>query len=363
MSHSTPASYLVWSILSSLLGVFLVYHLWSFDRFKFVPKPYQLWSNTHKRATLPLYLCISFAWGMEISVCFWLFLMHSGNRQDWFASKYFKIWAVGSAVSVIYLPIITLGTHSNPLKCEAYTFLAGSAGSLFLSIWSISIMPQFTPFLKGLQRDNVDPSVIVRLVKFKELHTIYICCRMMSALPLLILSVDGVRPHQHVDDMIGGFGIAIAAGVALPATDFFPRSIEGEIYRTAGLRSGDYNSHNRLTHISQAHEVQDMYDVESQAGSESDKTSATSTHGETLPIPPSVAWRTGDSGLRPPAISVRLEPNRMVPNSDTDNQTNSAEDNLTRLSFPNQSSSRMSRLVNQFRSPIDIRFAVAPSRR
>ena len=31
-----------------------------------IPKPYQLWSQSHRKAVLPLYLCLSIAWGTEM---------------------------------------------------------------------------------------------------------------------------------------------------------------------------------------------------------------------------------------------------------------------------------------------------------
>ncbi len=31
-----------------------------------IPKPYQFWSQPHRKAVLPLYLCISIAWGTEM---------------------------------------------------------------------------------------------------------------------------------------------------------------------------------------------------------------------------------------------------------------------------------------------------------
>jgi len=116
MCHSTPATYLVWSLLSCLLGVFLIYHLWCFDRFQclrwnqgsqgtfkrvmtysyllstpllityavgfciikykegfvvfaefgVIPTPYQLWTSAHRQAIIPLYLCLSMAWALEM---------------------------------------------------------------------------------------------------------------------------------------------------------------------------------------------------------------------------------------------------------------------------------------------------------
>jgi hypothetical protein len=95
-----------------------------------IPKPYQLWSQSHRKAVLPLYLCLSTAWGTEMvthleSLCFLIFLLNAGSGvQVWFRSWYFKAWAVGSFVSLVSLPLIAILTRSDPLKVfyESFQF-------------------------------------------------------------------------------------------------------------------------------------------------------------------------------------------------------------------------------------------------
>ncbi|KJA28832.1 hypothetical protein HYPSUDRAFT_128746 [Hypholoma sublateritium FD-334 SS-4] len=302
MSHTSPASYLVWSIITAVLGAFLIFHLWSFDRFKclrwnsgagsgtfkrvmtysylvtipmvftfaigntiikyregfilhptlgIIPKPYQLWDQ-HSRATIfPFMLLFSIGWSFEMvthleELCFWLFLINSGSgQQNWFRSLYFRIWVVGSALAVVYMPLVTILTRSDPLKSEAFTFLAGSLGSLSLTLWFTPILWTFPTFLNNLRVEGVDVATIVRLTKFSELNlhdpdtgfqTIRVVFRYLFTLPLLILGADGVRPHTHINEsmmwtdflvMIAGFGCCISSGITLVI--FFPRSIEGEI--------------------------------------------------------------------------------------------------------------------------------------
>ncbi|KAH9061909.1 hypothetical protein EDB87DRAFT_1674150 [Lactarius vividus] len=251
MSHSTPEVFLVWTILSCLLCIFVVYHLWSFDRFHclrwnqgndggfkrlmtynyilgmpfwvaysvgfcvikysegyiflpeigVIPKPYQLWSQSHRNALLPLYLCISVAWGMEMvthleTLCFLIFLLNAGSEaKDWFRSRYFGIWAVGSFISLIYLPLVTIFTRSN-LESEAYIFLAGTSWSLFMSICSIIVMSRFKPFLDAM---GLTCQVIVRLTKFYELNVRIVYSRTLSAIPLLLHSSDSLRSHHQIN--------------------------------------------------------------------------------------------------------------------------------------------------------------------
>ncbi|KAL4068741.1 hypothetical protein V8B97DRAFT_803561 [Scleroderma yunnanense] len=260
------------------LGTFLVFHLWSFDRFKclrwnhgphsgafkrimtyayltsipliivyavgfavikyqygytyiigygVLPTPYEMWSEHARGAILPLYLCFSLAWALEMvthleELCFWFFLVNSSStNQDWFQTLYFKTWAVGSCIATIYMPLVTIFTRSDLGKCEAYTFLAGSLGSLSLTIW-------FLPVL---------------LTKYHELNCIRVVFRFLFTIPLLILGVDGVRPHQHINDkmfptdllaIVACIGVVISSGITLVI--FFPRSIEGEMAKKDAVR-------------------------------------------------------------------------------------------------------------------------------
>ncbi|KAH9042939.1 hypothetical protein EDB83DRAFT_2640711 [Lactarius deliciosus] len=393
MSHSTPPTLLVWSMLSSLLGLFLMYHLWCFDRFKclrwsqgsqgtfkrvmtysyllsvpmiiaysvgfciikykegyivlplygIVPTPHQLWTPAHKNAILPLYLCLSWAWGLEMvthleELCFWLFVVNAGPMQkDWFRSLYFKTWIVGSVIAIFYMPLVTILTRHDPLKCEAYTFLAGSLGSLSLTLWFLPVLHLFRPFLGGLRKEGVDTNTIIRLTKFHELNTIRVVFRLLFAVPLFILAVDGVRPHQHINDTMfgseflaitGGFGVVISSGITLVI--FFPRSIENEIVaHETGTRSrGFFSSRHQLTFVSQEQELFGTYDYED-AQIDSKGISPSSLSQTPLPLLPSKAKsltttpsqysqpQPPHSQLQPPqrqsSEPIPLIPNRRAP--------------------------------------------------
>ncbi|KAI0264253.1 hypothetical protein BC834DRAFT_970969 [Gloeopeniophorella convolvens] len=426
MSHTTPATYLVWSIVSSLLGIFLVYHLWCFDRFKclrwnqgsqgtfkrvmtytyllsvpliitysvgfciikysegyqafpgigITPTPHQLWTHSHSKAILPLYLCLSVAWGLEMvthleELCFWLFVVNAGSVQtDWFRSLYYKTWIVGSSIAVLYMPLVTIFTRSDPLKCEAYTFLAGSLGSLSLTLWFMPVLHLFRPFLNGLRREGVDMNTIIRLTKFHELNTIRVLFRLLFALPLLILAIDGIRPHQHVNDvmfwtdiltMAAGFGVVVSSGLTLVI--FFPRSIEGEITaRSTGLRSrGLFSSRHHLTFASQEQELYGTYEVD--APQEDGKVA--SMYNGSTPVPPSRAGREGHPPTAPTSQvqELSLVPNRRQPDQDIEMRnpapTKLTADNLRHLDNP---VARVSNFVHNFRSPIDFRGGFTRSR-
>lgn len=302
MAHLSPAVHLMWALITIMLGCFLVFHLWSFDRFKclrwnhgpnsgafkrvmtysyltsvpliiihavgfaaikysygftvvpgsgILPTPYELWSDTARSAVLPLYLCFSFAWGLEMvthleELCFWLFLVNSqSTHSDWFRSPYFKTWAFGSFIAVIYMPFVTIFTREDPYKCEAYTFLAGSLGSLSLTIWFLPVLWTFPSFLENLKLAGVDMNTLVRLTKFHELNCIRIVFRFLFTIGFVILGIDGVRPHQHINDkmfptdllaMVSAIGCVVSSGITVVI--FFPRSIEGEMAKKELAREG-----------------------------------------------------------------------------------------------------------------------------
>lgn len=60
---------------------------------------------------------------LNLELCFWLFLVNSGSsQQNWFQSLYFKAWILGSAIAVIYMPLVTIFTRSDPLKVCPISF-------------------------------------------------------------------------------------------------------------------------------------------------------------------------------------------------------------------------------------------------
>ncbi|EGO00608.1 hypothetical protein SERLA73DRAFT_51272 [Serpula lacrymans var. lacrymans S7.3] len=464
MAHTSPAAMLVWAVFSLLLGVFLLFHLWSFDRFKclkwntgpysgafkrvmtysylcsvplitvysvgfaiikyhygftylpvqgVIPVPYEMWSHTARSAILPLYLCFSVGWSLEMvthleELCFWLFLVNAGSaQQDWFRSAYFRTWTFGSFVAVIYMPLVTIFTRQDPYKCEAYTFLAGSLGSLSLTIWFLPILWTFPVFLRSLRNEHVDINTIVRLTKFHELNVrpsppsylptslwrtnnahcfqslfvrqcIRVVFRFLFTVPFVILGIDGVRPHQHINDkmfpvdllaMIAAVGCTVSSGITLVI--FFPRSIETEIAaRDASRIRRPDASHStptlRRTALDSSH-VHSQYSQypyacqcqeEGQGGGGGEGKKAGNGVGAVSDTPTpnfgvngaGMGWAKEidpDDKIRPP--SVMMQPNRRTKNGDVElgGLSMLTEGNLTR-----HNASTMNRLVHQFTSPI-----------
>ncbi|QRV84359.1 transmembrane protein [Ceratobasidium sp. AG-Ba] len=173
MTHTSPATSALWSILSVILFCYLVTHLWKFDRFAcvkwnrgnsgafkrvmtrtilmvysitmtvikydegyavfpgvgIVPKPYQLWTHPQRTWLTAIYIMFATAWALEIvshleELCFWLFLINVGAAQtSWFRSIHFKCWVVGSLAAVVGLPVLAVFTRDNPLKV-GYLYLS-----------------------------------------------------------------------------------------------------------------------------------------------------------------------------------------------------------------------------------------------
>jgi hypothetical protein len=156
---------------------------------------------------------------------------------------YFKTWVLGSICAVALMPMVTIFTRQDPLKCEAYTFLSGSLGSLSLTIWFLPVLWTFPSFLKNLKREGVDTATMVRLTKFHELNTLRVLLRFMFCVPFVTLGIDGVRAHHHLNESmlitdvlaaISAFGLSVSSAITLVI--FFPRSIESEITSREALK-------------------------------------------------------------------------------------------------------------------------------
>ncbi|KAI0090827.1 hypothetical protein BDY19DRAFT_992234 [Irpex rosettiformis] len=305
MSHSTPTPYLTWAIFTVIHFAFLIRHMWKFDRFRclrwssgpysgafkrlmtytyiltvpliavysmgfsaikydvgymfveghgIIPTPWQFWPKKYRDAILPLNIIFSVAWSFEMvthleELCFWLFLMNAVKaRQDWFRSTYFRVWVVGSLCAIVYMPLVTVLTRSDPLKNEAYIFLCGCLGDLSLTLWFLPVLWSFPAFLEGMKLEGVDLPTLLRLNTFHELNLIRVLFRFMFVISLLILGIDGVRPHQHINDhffwsellaILGGIGVIVSSAITLVI--FFPRSPEGE-YAAKQIKSSQKQS-------------------------------------------------------------------------------------------------------------------------
>ncbi|GBE80791.1 hypothetical protein SCP_0305110 [Sparassis crispa] len=279
--------------MSTLLGTFLIFHLWKFDRFRclkwnngpysgafkrvmtytylltiplfmaysigytvikykmsytfiagegIVPTPYELWPAKYQRSIFPLQMLFSIAWSLEMithleELLFWLFLINANSaQQDWFRSLYFKAWIVGSVIAAVYMPLVTIFTRADPLKSEAYTFLAGSLGDLSLTLWFMPVLWTFPKFLAHLKSEGVDANTVVRLTAFNELNNIRVVFRVLFVVPLLVLGVDGILTHHHVNtsefwteclSFLAAIGCTISSGITLVI--FFPRSVQNEL--------------------------------------------------------------------------------------------------------------------------------------
>ncbi|KAF9649491.1 hypothetical protein BDM02DRAFT_3083778, partial [Thelephora ganbajun] len=222
--------------------------------FGVLPKPYTEWSKAHRDAIFPLTMLFSIGFSLEMYVlvswefviirltsleelCFWLFLMRAtASSQDWFKSTYFLIWSCGSLTALIYVPTVSVVFRNDPLKNEAYTFLAGSIGSLALTLSFVPILYSFPGFLRDLVRQGVDNATVIRLRKFHELNQLRIVFRLLFVVPLVILGIDGTKPHGHpinesvvltdIFGMVSAFGCLVSSAITLLI--FFPRNSKTE---------------------------------------------------------------------------------------------------------------------------------------
>ncbi|KAF7980144.1 hypothetical protein HWV62_39589 [Athelia sp. TMB] len=336
-----------------------------------------MWGPTAQSAILPLYLMFSIAWSFEMvthleELCFWLFLVNAGSaQQDWFRSLYFKTWLFGSAVACLYMPLVTIFTRSDPLKCEAYTFLAGSLGSLSLTLWFTPVLWTFPAFLKNLRREGVDKDTVVRLTKFHELNTLRIVFRFLFCLPLVALGIDGVRPHQHVNEnmmavdilaMVAAIGCVVSSAITLVI--FFPRSIEGEmaakqLARERRSRTGGSRTLSRPPSMAPSHAIGGGVFLDPSALKD-----AYSLPPDTYPpyegpptSPEKYGWAAGELELdstrdsqATASPSIPLRPNRREPETPMSLATLS-EENIIKH---NRRHSRHNHLLYNYTSPIDI---------
>ncbi|EPQ55408.1 hypothetical protein GLOTRDRAFT_138960 [Gloeophyllum trabeum ATCC 11539] len=291
MSSGSPTAYLLWAILAVLFQIFLVVHLWCYDRFKcvlwnsgrqpgafkrvmtysylgtipalvffgvamtqlkfaegyvlygdeIIPRPYEMWRPQHRHWVLPLFFVFSGAWAFELvthleELTFWLFLLHQGpSRRDWFTSGEYRLWYTGSVVSVIGMPLTTLVTRRDLEMCQIWIFLVGSSASTATTLMFLYVLYMFPGFLRYVKAEGAEVEVVVRLATFYQLNLIRVCFRFLFTLPLLILAIDGVQGRHPI--LANAFGtdfllmlgaIGCFVSSAITLLIFFPRSLVKE---------------------------------------------------------------------------------------------------------------------------------------
>ncbi|KIO30496.1 hypothetical protein M407DRAFT_151919 [Tulasnella calospora MUT 4182] len=300
MAHTSPTVELVWTVLSVTLLVYLLTHLWNFDRFKciriwegnsgafkkvmtfsylfavpliltrsmimavlkykagysfipghgIIPTPWILWSAADQRWIFPAQLCFALAWGLEWvshleELCFWLFLTRiSKVHMSWFGSVHSWVWLAGSICGVVAMPCVAIFTRSDPLKSEAWIVLVGGTGSTLITLAFFRVLWIFPGFLDKIRTEGAGQEVVTRLVTFHKLNMIRIAFRLLFTLPLMTLGIDGIRPHNPVNEsafwvdllaVSGGIGCIVSSILTLII--FFPRSMAKEAGYDSRARS------------------------------------------------------------------------------------------------------------------------------
>ncbi|TCD61622.1 hypothetical protein EIP91_008146, partial [Steccherinum ochraceum] len=264
MSTASPSAFLLWAILSVLVRLpistsfnflfFLVYHLWSYDRFKclhwssgrqpgafkrvmtysylfsvpllavfsiamtvikfregyimtptnqITPKPLNLYAPHNRAWLLPLDFIFSAVWALELvthleELSFWLYLLHQNpQKEEWFSSWEYRFWYLGSVVAVIGLPLTTLITRRNIETTDAYIFLVGASGATITTISFLYVLWRFPGFIAHVKAEGAEPTVVVRLATFYQLNLARVVFRFLFTIPLIVLALDGIVGASH----------------------------------------------------------------------------------------------------------------------------------------------------------------------
>ncbi|KAI0821318.1 hypothetical protein BC629DRAFT_1250725, partial [Irpex lacteus] len=253
MSTASPTAYLLWAILSILFLSFLLYHIWSYDKFQCVrwssgrqpgafkrvmtysylgsvplfviysvaitaikfkeglsqdrytvfPTPLDMYTAANRRWLFPLNCIFSLAWGLELithleELAFWLYLLHQNPDKDpWFESWEYRLWFIGDVVAVTGMPLTAVVARRNINTLDAWIFLVGSSGSGGTTICFLYVLWNFPQFIRNVKSMGADPSVVVRLATFYQLNLARVVFRFLFTIPLFILACDGILGSQH----------------------------------------------------------------------------------------------------------------------------------------------------------------------
>ncbi|THV06650.1 hypothetical protein K435DRAFT_960261 [Dendrothele bispora CBS 962.96] len=260
MGASSPASFMLWSILATLFQLFLIVHLYYYDKFQCIKwssgrqpgafkrvmtysylatvpllmifslsmavmtykegylvtplgegqfavmaKPIMLWSESSSSWLLPMFFILAVAWSLELvthleELFFWLFLLHQGpHKRNWFNSWEFRAWYLGSMTAVLGMPIAVLIRRRQMETCLAWIYFSGSSAGTLTTLCFIYVLFKFPGFINSVKSGGAEPDVVVRLATFYHLNIIRIFFRFLFNFPLLALAIDGIQgPHNII---------------------------------------------------------------------------------------------------------------------------------------------------------------------
>ncbi|KAG8948805.1 hypothetical protein FRC04_009268 [Tulasnella sp. 424] len=164
--------------------------------------------------------------------------------MSWFGSIHFWVWTIGSVCGIVIMPCVAIFTRSDPLKSEAWIVLVGGTGSTLITVVFFKVLWIFPGFLDKIRTEGAGQEVVTRLVTFHKLNMIRIAFRLLFTLPLMTLGIDGIRPHNPVNEsafwvdllaVSGGIGCIVSSILTLII--FFPRSMSKEAGYDSRARS------------------------------------------------------------------------------------------------------------------------------
>lgn len=254
MSSASPTAFLLWAILSVLFLMFLIYHLWEYDRFhclrwsagrqpgafkrvmtysylgsvplfvvysiattvikykegfvvmpdhRILPRPVQMYGPHNRAWVIPLNFIFSCAWALELvthleELAFWLYMLHqNSDKGEWFESWEYRLWYCGSIVAILGMPLVCVIARRDLMTMDAYIFLAGSSGSLSTTLVFLYVLWRFPRFIRHVKAEGADPSVVVRLTTFLYFNRARVVFRFLFTVPLLMLAIDGITGTKH----------------------------------------------------------------------------------------------------------------------------------------------------------------------
>ncbi|KAI9573271.1 hypothetical protein HD554DRAFT_1163308 [Boletus coccyginus] len=227
--------------------------------------------------------------------------------------------------------------------------------------------------------------MLVRLTKYHELNCIRVVFRFLFTVPLVILGADGVQPHQHINDkmfatdllgILAGIGCIVSSGITLVI--FFPRSIQGEMTLKEQQRARRrHRAQQYLARWERAHtctpsEIQSCISITQHPKTDLDlsfgmQTDASLSFSGTGGLPAYEVVAPRQEHERAPSIKVALEdiplgvvgatslqPNRRTQTGDVELGAVLTENEVELARARSERERRMSSLVHQWRSPIEI---------
>jgi len=254
MTHLSDFSFLGRAVVEVYIFIFLMYHVWSIDKFHclhprkifsgelksvvtlmmlvmmpcqafydfettkikytvgftqiepgvIISTPYQLWPQNFKDFVPAMDYMESVTFSLQTGIffllqCFWSYLSNSVAKHSFMGSLEFKINILWCIISIALFPVLQWIYRNDELYSEIVPQLAYGIEALIIGLMGIRSHFRFRSLITKTHNVTNGKSIVTKLTYFMEMNVLMTLILIMYGTSFIILCVDGLTPAQTIN--------------------------------------------------------------------------------------------------------------------------------------------------------------------